>query len=432
MRAHEIVARLEGFRGRGPGTDAERRAANWLASELNHPRRDVRIEPFWCRPNWAAAHAWHVALAIAGSLVSVSNGWVGAALLFVALLSIAADDLYGVSLGRRLTRERASQNVVARSRPRSDAAAPALRLVITANYDAPRTGLVYRDRFRAIRSTVPAAAPGWLGWLGWLSIGTVWLLVVAVLRAEGHRSTPIGIAQFVPTALLVLGFAALLDLATSDYAPAANDNGTGTAVAMALVRALDAAPPRHMQVDLLLQGAGESGAIGLRKHLRRRATSPGARTTAKRRHTRELDRTNAAVIAFAACGSGTPRWWTSDGSLLPLRYSRRLRQLSEQISEHGAALPHRGRGTTPAFPARVAAIPAITLGCLDTRGLAPRSHQPDDVAAAVDPGTLDATLEFGLILVDALDSFLATTRQQAQAPPSTETVAHAVPHPTEP
>jgi hypothetical protein len=80
----------------------------------------------------------------------------------------------------------------------------------------------------------------------------------------------------------------------------------------------------------------------------------------------------------------------------------------------------------------VVGIPAITLGCLDTRGTSPRSHQPDDVATAVDPTSLDATLEFGLILVDALDSFLATTQMQAQAAPPSEAVAHAVPHPTEP
>jgi Zn-dependent M28 family amino/carboxypeptidase len=239
----------------------------------------------------------------------------------------------------------------------------------------------------------------------------VWLIVVAVLRAKGHHSTPISVAQFVPTVLLILAFAALFELATAGYSPAANDNGSGTATAIALVRALDAAPPRHMQVDLVLQGAGNGGAIGLRRHLRR--------------HKRDLNRTNSAVIAFAASGSGAPRWWTSDGSLLPLRYSRRLRQLCAQIATDGTALPYRGRGTTAAFPARAAGIPAVTLGCLDDSSQAPRSRQSSDVAAALDPAALDATLEFALILVDAVDSFLAETQSAArrQTARQTETVA---------
>jgi hypothetical protein len=46
MRPHEIAARLQDFRHRGPGTDAERRAANWLAQELAGAGGEVRIEPF--------------------------------------------------------------------------------------------------------------------------------------------------------------------------------------------------------------------------------------------------------------------------------------------------------------------------------------------------------------------------------------------------
>jgi hypothetical protein len=444
MRAHEIVARLEAFQRRGPGTDAERRAANWLAGELEHPAREVRVEAFWARPNWAIAHAWHVALAIGGSLVSVTDAYVGIALLLVALLSIAADVAFGVSIGRRLTAERASQNVVARPRPAArtpSSPRPAVRLVVTANYDAGRAGLVYRDGLRGIgarvRAALPAAGPGWLGWL---CIGFVWLLVIAILRAGGNQSTLLAIAQFVPTALLVLVVAALLELGTAGYGPAANDNGSGAAAAVALVRALDAAPPRYMDVELVLAGEGEGGGLGLRTHLRRPAPAQPdprrarghrlGRWRGRRPGRRELDRTNAAVLAFAPCGAGSLRWWTSDGSFLPLRYSRRLRQLCAQVSEHGDAGPHRGRGTTPAFNARAAGIPAIALGCLDARGVVPRSHRPDDTAALIDAAALDATVEFALILVDALDSFLAETAPAE--PPRAQASARAVPSSADP
>ena len=101
MRPHEIAARLEGFEARGPGTDAERRAAVWLARELEGAGHAVRIDTFWCRPNWALAQAWHLALAIAGSLVAVTDARIGGAMLLVALAAIASDALFGVSPGRR-------------------------------------------------------------------------------------------------------------------------------------------------------------------------------------------------------------------------------------------------------------------------------------------------------------------------------------------
>ena len=69
MRPLETTALLASFERRGPGTDAERRAARKLAQELFRAGHKVRTESFWCRPNWALAQAWHGLLAVAGSLL---------------------------------------------------------------------------------------------------------------------------------------------------------------------------------------------------------------------------------------------------------------------------------------------------------------------------------------------------------------------------
>src|SRR5581483_10329216 len=123
MEATEIVEGLAGFGGRGAGTDAERRAAAWLATELAGDGRQPAVQSFWCRPNWALAHALHAALAIAGSLLSLASA------------------LAAVSIGRLLTPEHASQNVVLSSVPDTADEKP-VRLILTANYDAGRSGLV--------------------------------------------------------------------------------------------------------------------------------------------------------------------------------------------------------------------------------------------------------------------------------------------------
>jgi hypothetical protein len=356
MRAENTISALAGFDRRGAGTDAERRAALWLAGELRDPRRDAELETFWCRPNWAVAAAWHMALGLAGSLVAVSSPVVGLALVALALLSVIADSVTGISLGRRLTPERASQNVV--SRPAGPG--PGVRLIMTANYDAGPNGAVYRDGPRgacaALRRWTIGAAPGWTGWL---VVALGWVLVTAILRR-------------------------------------------GVAVALALVRALDVAPPPRLAVEVVLQGAGDGGMIGLRRHLRARR--------------RELGRGDVVVLGIAACGAGRPRWWDSDGSLVPLRYSRWLRACAQRVAaaeSHLGATAVRGRGVTPALPARAAHRAAITIGCLDRRGLAPRSHQAADTPPAIEPGSIDATLELALALVDAIDAKLGA---RASAP----------------
>jgi Peptidase family M28 len=400
MAPIEMTTALAAFDGRGPGTDAERRAARWLAGELVADRRRVRIETFWCRPNWALAHAWHVALAVAGSLISVGDPVVGTVVLAVALVSTVTDELLGTSIGRRLTPERASQNVLATSPSTAPTNAP--RLIVTANYDAGRTGLIYRGAFRATAARLNRAIGGrGPGWRAWLAIAITYELAIAVIRVStAHSPAFLGAVQVPPTVALVLALALLLEAAAAGYGPAAGDNATGVAAAVALTRALAADPPRNLTVELVLQGAGESQGLGLRQHLRTRK--------------RELRDSNAIVLGIAACGAGQPSWWLNHGRLVPLRYARSLRALCA----HTGATRHRGRGATPAVPARAKGLPAIAIGCLDVRGLAPRSHQRTDTPESIGEAALDRAIEFGLTLVEAIDASLAPSAPTGAATPA--------------
>lgn len=394
MAAMHTLTELAQFARRGAGTDAERRAANWLASELASSGQRARLETFWCRPNWALTHAWHALLGLIGSLVSVASPRVGGALILLALLSLVADATTGSSLGRRLTPERASQNVVLPPPP--DREGLPVRLIITANFDAGRTGLMFRRPLQAARAQLRSATGGWLpGWLAWLTIALIALEATALVRLNGSRGTGVGLAQLVPTVFLVLALALLLEQATAEFGPAAGDNASGVAAALTMVRALAAGAPSHAAVELVLQGAGDGGAIGLRRYLRARK--------------RVLRPANAVVLGISACACGTPRWWISDGALVPRRPFRALRQLAADVSSqtpHLKARPVRSRSSSPALPA-AGRLPALTIGTFDPRGSVPRSHDPADTVQRVDQASMDQAVEFGLLLVDAIDGYLS-------------------------
>ncbi|HTX11284.1 MAG TPA: hypothetical protein VME22_21855 [Solirubrobacteraceae bacterium] len=399
MRPLETIRALAAFERRGPGTDAERRAARWLAGELLAHRHRVRIETFWCRPNWAMAHAWHVALALVGSLLSPSHPTASAILLAIALGSIVSDDVTGISLGRRLTPEHASQNVVASAaQAKPEAAGAGTPLIITANYDAGRTALVYRDPLRRATAKLRnLAGPLALGWVAWLSIAVAWLLAVAIVRTSADQSsTTLGVIQLAPTVALVLGLALLLEAAGAPYGPAANDNASGIAVATALMNAFAASPPNNLTLELVLAGAGTASEAGIRRYLRARR--------------RELRRANAIVLGIAPSGSGELHYWRSDGRLIPLGYARPLRALASEVP---GATPHRDRGAAPAQPARARGLAAIAIGCLDQRGLAPRSHQAKDYQATIDEMTLDRTVSFAQTLIEAIDASLTPAEPSA-------------------
>lgn len=388
--AAEIARSLSAFPDRGAGTDAERRAAVWVAEEIRRPgRREAILETFWSRPNWAMAHMWHTALGVAGSLVSVASPDVGAALLAAALVSVLADAVFGISPGRRLTPERASQNVVSPPPPRRSPDEPNVRLVITANLDVARQGLVQRPALRrafsGLRETTGGRAPGWLAWL---AIALAWALATALLRATGTGGSAVKVAQLIPTVGLVLALALLLELAGSAWGPGENDNASGVAVAIALARALDAVPPGHAAVELVVTGAGSGQDVGFRRYLRAH---------------RDRRAANTIVLGIGPCFAGPPAWLRSDGPLVPLTYSGVLRRLCAELAVGDPGLhlsERRRRGSSPGLPARQAGLPAITL----TAGDGHPAPESDEEA-------MERVLLAGLALADATDAYLGTVRQ---------------------
>ena len=396
MEAIETVRALVGFAGRGPCTDAERRAALWLAQILRDRGRDAELETLWVRPQWAWTYALHALLAVAGSVLVVASPIAGLVVLGPTLVSLWLD-LAGRGPGLRLLmRRRATQNVRAPAPARARATSP-VRLVVTAHYDAGRSGLIYRDGVqraagRAFRGHAPSPVTILLG-----AVAT--LTLVAALQVAVGAHTPLRVVQFAASVVILFALALLLDIALSGTVPGANADATAVAVALALTEALDRDPPAHLEVDLVLAGAGEGPALGMRAEVRRMR--------------RRVRREDAVVLELRPCGRGRPRYWTRDGLGLPLRLHPRMIELAGEVADaerHLGAEPHRGAACSGAYVARAARYPAMAIGCLDSDGLAPGSHQHTDVPESLDPGAMTAALELCLGLVDRLDADVGRRR----------------------
>jgi hypothetical protein len=394
MEPATTIARLARFAARGAGTDAERRAARWLASLVARSGRAVELEPAWVRPGWPLVHSLHAGLGVVASAVSVQHPALGLALATAALASCLLDLLGLAHLGRRLTLERATQNVVSPSP--YGGPERIVRLVVVAEYDAGRAGAVYREGVRRAAGRLQSLARGRLpGPFALLALGLAGVAAAAGARLAGAEGSAVGAAQLVPTVLLLVVLAALVDVALARPGRGANDPGSGAAVALALVEALDREPPRRLGVELVLAGAGDGPSLGMRAFVRSR----------RRRYAPEA----TAVLALGACGRGRPAWWASDGPLVALRLHPRLGELAASVGPRLEARPHRGRGAGPAWRARLARWPAIAVGCRDEGAWAPGSHRPDDVPERIDPAALDGALALGLAIVRALDEDLDRT-----------------------
>ena len=388
----DVIRELCSFENRLAGTDAERRAANWLATRLRAAGRRAEIEPAYVHPRYGLVHAAHCALGFAGSLAAIVAPAVGFAIVLATAVSMYLDLNYRAYLVRRLFFRRASQNVVA---PGKRSNAPA-RLLLCAHYDAARTGAAFNPKRVARGARLAARLSIPIGPFRILFWSLAILLPILGARMAGLDSALISALQLPPTLILLVGVFLLIDIELSEVVPGANDNASGVATVLSLAEELDADPPANLDVWVLLTGGEECLQEGMRSFVRA--------------HRADLDRETTYFVNVDTVGHGTVRFEACAGWVVTYRLDRRLVELCAAIATADRADSDRYqarpliRGIAgDSMPPSIAGFPATAITCLNDLNYVPDSHTPNDTPDRVDPAALDRAHGFALELVRALD-----------------------------
>ncbi len=395
----ELIEELCSFEGRWPGTDAERRAANRLAERLRKMDRRAQIEPYYVHPEYSLVIALHVLLALAGSLIALASGVAGFVIVLFAATSLYLDQNTRLYLLRSLFFRRASQAVVSRG---ENPSAPA-RLILSAHYDAARTGLVFGPRStRAAKglSETMRLLLGPIRLIFWA--GIVPLLAISAARMAGVDATWLSILQLPPTVVLLITLALLIDIALSEVVPGAYDNASGVAAVLSTAAQLDAEPPRNLDVWVVLPGAEECNCEGM------------ARWIAANR--KQIDPENTYFLNLDSVSFGDPHYLVSEGAIVSYRLDRRMLELCEAIAEADRedgdryrAQPIRIPFHTDALPANTRRFRAISLiGAEDGVG-PPYYHTHADTPDKLDEEAMTRAVDFTLELVRQIDRDVGRT-----------------------
>jgi hypothetical protein len=351
----------------------ERAAATWVRDRLAAAgATDAQVQAYRGRATYGWSFAGHAAAGVAAAL---HGGLPARAAALAALWSLERDASGRPPWrGRRLGGGRgatAVAQVPARGERR-------LTLVLVAHLDAARTGLVWHPavtraggRSHLRRQAVdPFLAP----------VGAA-LAAAALLPGRRGRTAA--------AALLGLAAALNLDVARGATVPGANDNATGVAVVIDLVRALAAAASDHVEVVAVCPGGEEAGMAGFAAWLRE--------------HGGDLRPASTLVLGLDTLGSGTPIVAEAEGALRTHRY----RPAELDLADEGAALaglpaPPRWRigGWTDPLLALHAGLPALSLLSMGP-GYFPHYHHPTDVPAHVDMGSVERCARLAASVVRA-------------------------------
>jgi hypothetical protein len=386
----EVIRELCSFEGRGPGTDAERRAANALAARLRGMGRRADIEPFFCHPQYAVVHLIHAVLGIAGSLLATVQPAVGFALVLFAAASTYLDLNTRLYLVRSMVFRRASQNVVS---PGSRPDAPA-RLILMAHYDAARTGFIFSKASKRIRRLPERTRVGLGPFRIFFWAGLAPLLPILGARMAGLDATWLNAVQAIPTIVLIVAAFLLIDIALSEIVPGAHDNASGVAAVLSAAEDLTTNAPENLDVWIVLTGSEESLCEGSRAFVRARR--------------KQLDRGSTYFLNVDSVSSGRTAYEISQGALISVPHDRLLIELAEALgtasAADGGALPIRHPVLDDALPPRIRKLRSITLRTTDEKGnLAPWYHTHDDVPDRVDPAALHRATDFIVALSRLID-----------------------------
>jgi hypothetical protein len=334
-------------------TAGERESAEWVANRLRAlGTEDVRIVTFRGQSSWVWAHGAHV---LAGLAASRIRGRTGRLLGALVAVSYELDVSVRNQWLRRLLPARQGYSVEAHI-PSKD---PASRtLVLVAHHDAAQTGLIWHptanaaNRRRSARSgrTFPShTAP----------------LIGLMAAATGSRSLRAPARLLLAISTILFGQAAL-----SPTVPGANDNATGVAAVLELVRHLKERPLPGVDVVIVSPGGEEAGSVGMRAWMR----GPG----------RSLDRQSTLVVNLDAIGSGghlivsrregLTGWFRRDD----VELSRRGARVAGLAAPRVVTFPN----VTDAFVARQAGLRAVSILSYDD-GWISNLHLPSDVPANV-------------------------------------------------
>ena len=383
-----MVRELCSFEGRGPGTDAERRAGNMLAGRLRAIGRRGQIEPFFCHPQYAIVHLVHAAMGVAGSLLATVQPAAGFTLVFLAAISTYLDVNTRFYLVRSLLFRRVSQNVVSPG-DRPDAAA---RLVLIAHYDAARTGFIFSKASKRTRRLPERVRLGLAPLRLFFWAGLAPLLPILGARMAGFDPSWLSVLQAIPTIVLIVAAFLAIDISLSDIVPGAYDNASGVAAVLSAAEELTTTPPANLDVWVVLAGSEESFCEGSRAFVRA--------------HRKELDRGTTSFINVDSVSWGDVAYEISQGAVISLNHDAGLIELCEVLSSAGAgeARPIRHPLLDDALPPRIRRMRSITIRTTDPEGnLAPWYHTHEDVPDRVDGEALTRATEFVVALARLLD-----------------------------
>ncbi len=377
---HELAAFVETFGARPATSERERRAREYLARQLQAHGIRTLEQPFGSIPSltppWLTVS---LLFAVSGALAFYSAQGASRSVLLAcaALFSLTACALYwGLVSGMwnvaRLFPKRESANLIGIVPARR---MPTRRVVLMAHIDTQRATLLWHPKL------VRQFGQSFVGQTVLLALHGLGALGIAYGLLSGGTVLAWARWLMLPGSLLSLwGVFVLLHREwVLDWVQGANDNGSGVAVVLTLLKELAHQPLEEVEVWGVFTGCEEVGV-------------PAGAFAFEREYGAELR--DALFLIVDHVGRGEPRYLLKEAMLPRQRAHPEMVRLMQQLAQQHpewclkpSAVPPGAY--TDALPFLMKGYRAIALWCEEQPGIPPNWHWTTDVLENVRPHDLE-------------------------------------------
>ena len=358
---------------RGSGTENERQALRYCAAELRTLGLQVEESAFR-----SVASAYRPFILVSSlALLAVAVWMAGArhvAVLLAALAGTAAflEILFLPNPLNLLLPKKTSGNILGKLPAGHEMRQ---KIVLVAHVDSHRTPWIWRSphTYAVYRFLSTAAMLAFLSLPFALYAGSPLIISLAAM-------------------LLFLTVLMTLQAELSPYTPGANDNASGVAMVLDLAAHFSEKPLQNTELWFAFVGCEEVGAHGAAAFVRR--------------YRDQLGNARVVVVDNIAGPETSPRYYTSETMLRPVRCPQELLALAEktahELPETGARAFAQKGAYTDATPFLLAGIPCIAVVNHRDDGWIPDWHSLTDTIGHIDTEAFEKTRRFVLAFINRL------------------------------
>ena len=388
----EDITAISSIPNRGPATEGERKAAEYVASRMTELGLDPVTEPFRSIPHFPICWVMHSVLAIIFVALAFRCPFIAAAGLVFVTISFVGDSSTRYYLLRKLLPGSESRHVVGVLKAKAE---PKKVVYVAAHMDAGQMGFSLNPE-----KAEPTAKmfkeklgmqPPLLALIFYVMIlNTVGALLAGIIG----MSTGLAVFLIVTAAIHIIPIVIFTPHEFAKISPGANDNGSGLAVLLELARRYKDNPLDSTEIRFLGDGSEETYMYGMASFMMA--------------HQNELDKENTYFLVPESCGVGIPRVVVGEGVSWIEKHSP---QLCNAILESAKSLGYDDietvtlrTGGTDMSPPTVRGFKASGIIAMNENDYVPNYHWHGDLPENIEVETLDKVTDIFDATIKKIDA----------------------------